>query len=354
MDMPDGGDAKLKDFESWEEAKQAMQDELYRTRTELRELERKIQQSRVEVDKLVKRNAAVTASLQRVQEQIDSTPSAEVKSAYDAALEALQRLMVMRGQMERLQDQQVGLVKYQNLLEGINQTLGMGMSNEPGSAGSFATVEMMIRAQEAERQRLSRQMHDGPAQALSNFILQSEIATRLFDVDQERARDELQVLKTSAATTFQQVRDYIFQLRPMMLDDLGLVPTVKRYVDAVKNQTGLDIEVTVTGTERRLESYLEVVIFRSVQELLTNALTHSQATEIQVQLDLVETEVRTSIEDNGKGFDPKMLDSESHMGLRLIRERTEMLGGYFEIDSVQGQGTRVLFRVPIARMAEMA
>jgi two-component system sensor histidine kinase DegS len=331
-----------------------MQDELYRTRTELRELERKIQQSRVEVDKLVKRNAAVTASLQRVQEQIDSTPSAEVKSAYDAALEALQRLMVMRGQMERLQDQQVGLVKYQNLLEGINQTLGMGMSNEPGSAGSFATVEMMIRAQEAERQRLSRQMHDGPAQALSNFILQSEIATRLFDVDQERARDELQVLKTSAATTFQQVRDYIFQLRPMMLDDLGLVPTVKRYVDAVKNQTGLDIEVTVTGTERRLESYLEVVIFRSVQELLTNALTHSQATEIQVQLDLVETEVRTSIEDNGKGFDPKMLDSESHMGLRLIRERTEMLGGYFEIDSVQGQGTRVLFRVPIARMAEMA
>ena len=85
-------------------------------------------------------------------------------------------------------------------------------------------IVRVVEAQEAERQRLSRQIHDGPAQALSNFILQTEIAMRLFDIDTERARAELQSLKTSATSTFQKVRDFIFDLRPMMLDDLGLVP----------------------------------------------------------------------------------------------------------------------------------
>ncbi len=354
MDMPDGGDTQVKDFGNWEDAKQAMREGLSKSRNVLREMDRKIEQSRIEVDKLVKRNAAATSSLQRVQEQLDSLPGTEVRAAYDAALDALQRLLLMRGQMDKLEQECLSLTQYVELLEGVNQILAMGTSNEPGSAGSFATVEMMIRAQEAERQRVSRQMHDGPAQALSNFILQTEIAVRLFDVDQDRARDELQVLKNSATTTFQQVRDFIFQLRPMMLDDLGVVPTVKRYVDAVKNQSGIEIEVTVTGTERRLESYLEVVIFRSLQELLANAIHHSQASEIQVQLDLVETEIRISVEDNGRGFDVAVLQSENFMGLKLIRERAEMLGGLFEVDSMMGQGTRIFFRIPVAQTVEFA
>ena len=103
---------------------------------------------------------------------------------------------------------------------------------------------MIINAQEAERQRLSRQMHDGPAQAMSNFILQTEIAMRLLDVDAAQAKEELGNLKAAAMGTFQKVRNFIFELRPMMLDDLGLVPTVRKYVDAFKDQTGLDISLT--------------------------------------------------------------------------------------------------------------
>jgi two-component system sensor histidine kinase DegS len=99
---------------------------------------------------------------------------------------------------------------------------------------------MLVNAQETERQRLSRQMHDGPAQALSNFILQTEIAMRLMDVDAGQAREELNSLKASAMGTFQKVRNFIFELRPMMLDDLGLAPTIRRYADAFKEQTGLD------------------------------------------------------------------------------------------------------------------
>jgi two-component system sensor histidine kinase DegS len=214
---------------------------------------------------------------------------------------------------------------------------------------------MMIQAQEAERQRLSRQMHDGPAQALSNFILQTEIAMRLFDMDQDKARDELSNLKSSASNTFQQVRDFIFDLRPMMLDDLGLTPTIKRYIDAFRDKSGLDISVSVSGTEQRLESYLEVMIFRSVQELLTNSSLHSQASQIKVQIDITQAEVRVSVEDNGKGFDVNIIDTdEAGIGMKLIRERVEMLGGYFDVDSAIGQGARITFTVPISKPSSFA
>jgi two-component system sensor histidine kinase DegS len=189
-------------------------------------------------------------------------------------------------------------------------------------------------------------MHDGPAQALSNFILQTEIAMRLMDVDATQAREELNNLKTSAMGTFQKVRNFIFELRPMMLDDLGLAPTLRRYADAFKEQTGLDISVTVTGQERRVEPYLEVMLFRAIQELLGNAARHSQATLVKVIVDLGEDRIRVSVDDNGKGFDPDSILQGNSLGLKLIRERAEMLGGSFEIDSAIGRGARVLFAVP--------
>jgi two-component system sensor histidine kinase DegS len=146
--------------------------------------------------------------------------------------------------------------------------------------------------------------------------------------------------------TFQKVRNFIFELRPMMLDDLGLVPTVRRYSDAFKEQAGLDINVTVTGTERRLEPYLEVMLFRAIQELLGNAARHSQASLVKILLDLAEDRVRVSVDDNGKGFDPESVLQGNSLGLKLIRERAEMLGGNFEVDSNIGKGTRVTFAVP--------
>jgi two-component system, NarL family, sensor histidine kinase DegS len=147
-------------------------------------------------------------------------------------------------------------------------------------------------------------------------------------------------------STFQKVRNFIFELRPMMLDDLGLVPTLRKYADAFKEQTGLDVSVTVTGNERRLEPYLEVMVFRAVQELLGNAARHSQATLIKVQVDLGNDFLRINVDDNGKGFDPDSLKESTNLGLKLIRERAEMLGGNFEIDSAIGSGARISFTVP--------
>lgn len=339
-------------FESWDDATDQLQSEHERASQQLATVQQKIEHSQAEVNNLANRNAAVTAKLQQIQGNLESTAPADIRVSYDNALDALQRLFVMRGQVDRLQSEEEGLRSYVELLGRINDVLLTGGSNEPGSAASFASMEMMIQAQEAERQRLSRQMHDGPAQALANFILQTEIASRLFEVDQDQAREELQVLKSAAKITFQQVKDFIFQLRPMMLDDLGLIPTINRFVDGVKEQAQAEVIVAITGEERRLEPYLEVVVFRSIQEILDNALRHSQASEIRLQLDVPMDQIRASIDDNGEGFDTGNLDTQGNIGLKLIKERVEMLGGGFDVDSVIGQGTRVAFDVPITISAE--
>jgi len=324
-----------------------LQAELEETVRALREVTLMIEQSQVEVTKLSQRNAAITTHLQQVQNQIEKIPQAEIKTAYDSALDAQQRLFVMRGQLEKLQSEKSHLERFKSTLERASHS-SSGLSASASSGGSkspLASVEMLVNAQETERQRLSRQMHDGPAQALSNFILQTEIAMRLMDIDIGQARDELNNLKTSAMGTFQKVRNFIFELRPMMLDDLGLVPTVRRYADAFKEQAGLDISVTVTGSERRLEPYLEIMLFRAIQELLGNAARHSQATLVKVMLDMGEDRIRVSVDDNGKGFDPEAVQQGSSLGLKLIKERAEMLGGSCEIDSAIGKGARISFAV---------
>ena len=326
------------------------QNELDETQRALREVTLMMEQSQGELAKITQRNTAITSHLQQLQKQ--GTTVEDLKMSYDSALDVQQRLFVMRGQLEKLQNDKGHLEKYKATLENI--VSGNGAGGDASSAGApsagtksqMAGIEMIVNAQEAERQRLSRQMHDGPAQALSNIILQTEIAMRLLDVDPAQAKDELGNLKTSAMGTFQRVRSFIFELRPMMLDDLGLVPTLRKYADAFKEQAGLDVSVTVTGTERRLESYLEVMIFRAVQELLGNASRHSQATLIKVQIDLGNDTIRVSVEDNGKGFSPEILKESNNLGLKLIRERSEMLGGSFEVDSSAGSGARISFSVP--------
>lgn len=338
--------------ETAEDYQGQIQSELEQTRKALKEISMMLEQSQTEMAKLTQRSAAITGHLQQVQAQFDSMPRADIRTAYNAALDAQQRLLVMRGQLEKLQSDESHLQKYIKILETTQGLVSEGKfstTNKGKSSGSH-TLEMVIKAQEAERQRLSRLMHDGPAQALSNFIVQTEIATRLFELDTVRAKEELNNLKVSAMTTFQKVRGFIFELRPMMLDDLGLYPTIRRYVDTYKEQTGHEVTLNLQGTERRFEPYLEVMIFRALQELLGNAAHHNEdfagKLQITVTISPDDTVVKVSVSDNGRGFDPATLEESSGLGLKVIRERAEILGGYMEVDTAVGQGCKVTFQVP--------
>jgi two-component system, NarL family, sensor histidine kinase DegS len=323
-----------------------LDEEIEFTQRELAEIDLMLEQSKGEVDKLTQRNTTISAHLQQIQQQIDEVPAPDIRVAYEAALDAQQRLVVMRGQLEKLESDKSHLEHQLEVLNKVKQASSDQTLPAGNGRSAIASVEVMIQAQESERQRLSRQMHDGPAQALSNFILQTEIALRLFEVDQEQARQELNSLKAAASSTFQKIRDFIFDLRPMMLDDLGLVPTLKRYADHLTEKLGAEIDVTVTGSERRLEPYMEVVVFRAIQELLLAPGLHLQAPAIRVQLGISERQVTVSIEDNGEGFDPKTIPAEAELAVKAIRERMEMLSGTFDVDSAPGQGARISFNVP--------
>jgi len=286
-----------------------IQSELDETEGSLREITLMIEQSQDEVGKLTQRNAAITSHLQQIQTDSSSMSVEEIRMAYDSALDVQQRLLVMRGQLDKLQNDQAHFERYKTLLK---QASGAG-SQESSQVGNSkriesTNIEMIVNAQESERQRLSRQMHDGPAQALSNFILQAEIAMRLLSVDVDQAKEELNSLKASAMRTFQKVRNFIFELRPMMLDDLGLIPTIRRYAETFKEQSGIEMNLLVSGTERRLEPYLEVMVFRALQELMGNVSRHSHATIVKVYVDVGDSLIKVSVDDNGKGFDVDMVN----------------------------------------------
>jgi two-component system sensor histidine kinase DegS len=337
---------------------QDIQQEYDQVQKELKEIDVLIRQSTAEVDKLVQRNTQIANRVRQMETTIDTYPRSDIREMYAAAHEAQMRLFMMRGQVEQLQSRQQSLEQQgQRALQFIELASQIGpeeMSVKLGPAASAtasqSSIVRVIEAQETERQRLARQIHDGPAQSMTNLILQAEICERLFDLDPAQARVELGNLKNAVNAAFQKVRDFILTLRPMMLDDLGLVPTLKQYVQDFAEKTKVSANMTVVGRETRLASYSEVTLFRVVQELLTNIQKHAHATHVQVLLDFQDALVVASIEDDGSGFDMNELKSAAPqrkgLGLSTMQERAEMLGGQVQIDSRIGRGTRVRIEVP--------
>jgi two-component system sensor histidine kinase DegS len=345
-------DAKVEDELSPLEAFiQKSGEQLDGVQDKLKEISMLVSQSQGEVEKLAARNADITARLHQMQAHFDTVPREDILNNYEAALDAQQRLFTMRGQLEKLQGDEEHLERLASVISDALKLLG-GRPNieieEEKQVSTAGFQAQIIEAQEDERRKISRQIHDGPAQVLSNFILQTEIALRLADTNPAQAREELENLKEAATTSFGKVRDFIFELRPMMLDDLGLLPTVRRYAEAYKEKTGLEISVVNVGTEKRLASYREVVLFRAVQICLANVRDHAQATQVKVTLDLGEKTARCSIEDNGRGFDPELLEQaeSQNRSIDQLRRQIEQLDGSLELDTKPGEGTRIAILLP--------
>ena len=323
--------------------------------TELKEVNLLIQQTAGEVERLSQRNVQATNRLRQVESVFETIPREDIREAYTAVMETQQRLFTMRGQLEKLQSEQRNMERYAHLLQRVLELAQAEVSlpdqAEETREETVPTVVRIIEAQERERKQMARQIHDGPAQALTNLVLQAEICERLFDTNPDRAREELANLKTAVAATFQKVRRFISDLRPMMLDDLGLVPTLKRYIEGFNETNEPQVNLLFTGRERRIAPYKEVTIFRVVQTLLANARDVSHASNIEVSLDMGEDRMRVAVEDDGTGFEVEELTSgptAEQMGLNTLRERVEMVGGEFWVESSPGRGTRVSFEIPIS------
>ncbi|OEF99758.1 histidine kinase [Vulcanibacillus modesticaldus] len=212
----------------------------------------------------------------------------------------------------------------------------------------------IIQAQEEERKRVARDIHDGPAQSMANVVLRTEIAERLMNNNEiELARRELKDLKLMIRQSLADVRQIIFDLRPMVLDDLGLIPTLRKFIPEVSKRERLPIELVITGRERRFPSGLEVAIFRLIQELINNVIKHANASQVLVNVECAESFVQVMIRDNGVGFiEDEVMRDKNHFGLIGIRERIQLLEGELDIKSILNQGTTVIFKIPVKESGE--
>jgi two-component system sensor histidine kinase DegS len=338
-----------------------------RFEAELNEINALLRQTNIEVEKLTQRSMQAKKKLREIEANIDGFSRLEIANAYGAAQDAELRLFSMKSQLEQLQYKQQALEKnidqLQQFLKIADQVASRLEEARPPAPAPEARplagrevseqqyVSQVLQAQEAERKRLSRQMHDGPAQSLTNLILRAEICERLLSSDPAAAKAELANLKAMVNTTFQRTRGFIFQLRPMILDDLGLVPTLRKYIQFFQEQSKLAVTLDVTGKERRLPAQIEVGLFRIVQEALNNVAEHAKASSASVSVDLEPEAVVLTVQDDGIGFDPaetmKAAQARGSLGIHGIQQRAESLGGAVSFESEPGKGARVLVNIPV-------
>lgn len=346
--------------EQLSELRMTYQQEQERNRRELEELERMGRQMQTEVERLGQREVSASSQLRNLLANLDRFSKDDIRSVFTMVQEVQMRLLAMRNQFEQLQVRQKVLQERQTSLGPLLSLLAqLDVTTEEEQPVVQSAVDPreariveVIRAQENERLRISLQMHDGPVQTLSNLILRAEICERLVDRDTVQARAELSALKKAIHGTLQDTRRFIFDLRPMILDDLGLVPTLRRYAADFNERFQIEVSVAVQHMDTRLPPSYEVALFRFIQEALNNVQKHAGASTARVAIEGSADQVQVLIEDNGNGFtinDTSMeIDSKGHMGFAVMRQQIEtLLQGQLGVESATGRGTRVIARVPL-------
>ena len=214
-------------------------------------------------------------------------------------------------------------------------------------------LEQAISAQEDERKRIARELHDQTGQALTSIL----VWLRALEAESDDPQgviispDRLRELKAIVAGTLDGVRDLALELRPSVLDDLGLVPAVQRYARTYQDRHGLAIDLQTVGLEGvRLLPPVETALYRIVQEALTNVVQHACARRVSLLLEVRAGAVVAIVEDDGCGFEVDRLMhgtvDESWLGLSGMRERAELLGGRLTVESAPGTGTTIFVEVP--------
>ena len=213
-------------------------------------------------------------------------------------------------------------------------------------------LKRLITAQEDERKRVARELHDELGQSLSGLALHSEVMEKFMQSDPERALEQLSLTRELIGKTTQQMYELILALRPSVLDDLGLAAALRSHAERLFNGSGITFELDSAGLGKRLPPSIEIALYRIFQEALSNVLRHSGADQIKITLALRGEAFEGEISDNGHGFNLEAIDWEANsphgLGLMGMQERVAQCGGSMEISSREGKGTRIQVRIPLA------
>ncbi len=207
----------------------------------------------------------------------------------------------------------------------------------------------VVKAQESERQRIARELHDETGQALTAIGMGLRgLEGTLHSHNLERSFQNLKQMETMADHSLDELQRLIADLRPSHLDDLGLAPALRWYANDIEERTRLDVSVEIQGEEQVVSPSVKIAIFRIVQEALTNVIKHAQAKNVRIVLSFEEELVKVRVMDDGQGFDVRSTRAGKRKtwGLTNMNERASMLGGKFEIHSTPGKGVTIDVSIP--------
>ncbi len=284
-------------------------------------------------------------------------------AAEDGADDALQRNL--RAEVDQLSEQlgghQAELAKLELAQSTLERTWlfmergDVTLVNEAGGPATSGDIQMrIVEAQEAERARLAQEIHDGPAQVLSNSIFQVEYIERVLASDPNLADTELGILRELLRRELGNLRAFITQLRPPLLDELGLDGAIMETIENVNALIGLSISTDLAGPSTALDDRQRTVALRVAQEALQNVRKHASASHVIVSTSLDDDDWTLEVRDDGRGFDAGAVAARgrSNFGLQFMRERAELIGARLDIRSRPDGGTVVRLAIPIHDVAE--
>ncbi len=339
-------------------------------RNELESVKQELEATITKVDKLEMNYKLARIRLTEVSRDFQRFTEGDIRRAYETATQLQMELTLSREKESSLKQRRDELLlRIRNIQRTIERAEAIGSQMNvvlDYMSGDMTQVTRLlesaknrqliglkiIMAQEEERKRIAREIHDGAAQSIANVVLRTEIAERMLArQNTQEALAELDGLKGQARLTLEEIRKIIFNLRPMALDDLGLVPILRKLAQDFEEREKIHTTFDLYGKETRLPSEMEAAIYRLVQEAFTNVAKHAEASFVALDITYQSQMTKITIADNGKGFSPdalqKQMNNTMHYGIMGMRERVELLEGRFEIESAPGEGTTIKIIIPI-------
>ena len=324
-----------------------------------------------EVDELEKQDKAGRKKLVEVSANFNKYTQNDIKEAYERASDIRVKFYTKKNEEKSLREQRDSLEmsikkSMMNIEEGekiINQvSIAMGylegdirsaLEEADKNSEMFVGIKI-LEAQESERKRIARDIHDGPAQHMANVVMKVDICKMVIKKDLEDGIKELEDLKESVKVALKEVRGIIFDLRPMALDDLGLSQTIQQTVNAISEEANIDIKLKLKPIQTEIEPIIQVAVYRIIQEIFNNIKKHSKAKNAEVRLDFGTKYLMLIIADNGVGFNveetlKRVKTKGASYGLIGIFDRVNQLQGEISIKSAEGAGTTYTVKLPINR-----
>lgn len=210
----------------------------------------------------------------------------------------------------------------------------------------------ILEAQEKDRQRIACDLHDFTVQNLTSLVHKSELCSKLIDIDIVRAKLELMTMSNTLKTIINDMRNIIFNLKPMSLSDLGLNLTIEQFAKQLSANNDIEVKFKHNDEVKNVKPIIKTTIFRIIKEACQNVIKHADANLIEINICYSNNYIEVTIEDNGIGFDINDIDDDnykSNFGLSIMKKRIALLSGTLQIQSKKGKGTRINVNVPISK-----